>query len=185
MVVGLYPQLLGSAWNDLHESVRRLHVDTDPVQATGFFRIRHGNGRLARCLLCLLGMPPAGEAVPTRLDISPCGNGEKWLRTFGDRLVITTQQPGPPGMLAERFRALELRFRIKVNRGALVYWQTNMALRLGPFSIPLPGWLAPRMAAREEPAGGPNRTHVSVQVVVPLVGLLISYDGIMAREQSS
>jgi len=181
-MVGLYPQLLGSAWNDLHEAVRRLHADTASVQATGSFRICHGNGRLARCLLGLLGMPPAGEDVPTRLIISPWGDGEKWSRTFGGRPLITTQWPRGRGVLAERLGALELRFRLKVQDGALIYRQTGVVLRLGPFPIPLPGRFAPQVTAREEPGDGPNQTRVSVQVVLPLIGLLISYHGGMARE---
>src|SRR5437868_9093763 len=176
MAVGLYPQLLGSAWSDLHETVKRLHMETAPVQATGSLRIRHGNGRIARCLLSLFGMPPAGEAVPTRLAISLYGNGEKWLRTFGDRLLVSTQWPGGRGLLAERFGALELRFRLKVHDGALVYQQTGVALRLLLIPIPLPGWLAPEVAAREKPGGGLNQTHVCVQVVLPWVGLLIAYE---------
>lgn len=184
MIAGLYPQLLGSAWNELHEAVRGLHVDT-AIQATGFFRVRHGNGRLARCLIRLLAMPPAGEAVPVGLAISPCGIGENWSLTFGDRPLITTQWPGRGGVLVERFGALELRFRLQVDGEALVYRQTGVALRLGPFPMTLPSWLAPRVTAREEPGGGPNRTHVSVQVVIPLVGFLISYEGIIAREQTS
>jgi hypothetical protein len=184
MAVGLYPQLLGSAWNDLHEAVRRLHAEAAPVQAAGSFRIRRGKGPVARWLLTLLGLPPAGEAVPIRLTISLYGNGEKWLRTFGDRPLVTTQRPGGRSLLAERFGTLELRFRLQVQGGALVYQQTGAALRLARISIPLPGWLTPKVAAREEPGGGPNQTRVCVRVVFPWVGLLISYEGIMTREET-
>jgi hypothetical protein len=127
-------------------------------------------------------MPPAGEAVPTKLAIFPCGHGEKWLRTFGDRPLITTQWPGSNGMLVERFGNMELRFRLKVQDGCLVYEQAGVALRLGPFLIPLPGWLAPQVAAREEPGDSLNRILVTVQILIPSVGLLISYTGSMASE---
>jgi Domain of unknown function (DUF4166) len=185
MAVGLYPELLGSAWNQLHESLQQVHRGLAPVRASGYLRICHGEGQVARHLVALFGMPPAGEAVPTLLTVMPCGQGEKWLRTFGGRPMVTTQWPGPPGILIERMGFAELRFQLSVLEGGLIYQPTAVVVSCAPLAIPLPAWLAPRVAAREMPVDGRNRTHISVHVAHPLVGMLISYEGIMTREEAT
>jgi len=181
---GLYPRLLGDSWNNLDVTVRHLHVQGRPVRATGSFRIRHGTGRLARGLLRLCGMPSAGAGVPTQLVVTPHGHREQWVRTFGDQPLATTQCGRGRDVLVERLGILEFRFRLEVTDGELIYRQTGMALCLGPLSVLLPRWIAPEVVAREGPAGMPNRTQVSVQVLMPWVGLLIAYEGAVTSEEA-
>ena len=182
--IGLYPRVLGDSWNNLDETVRHFHVQGRPVRATGSFRIRHGNGRLAGWLLRLCGMPPAGAAVPTQLVVTPHGHGEQWVRTFGDQPLATTQCGRGRDLLVEHLGMLEFRFRLEVTDGVLIYRQTGVALCLGPLSVPLPRCVAPHVVAREEPGGGANQTHVSVQVLMPWVGLLIAYEGTVTSEEA-
>src|SRR5258707_9502151 len=155
MQAGLYARLLGSDWSRLDETVRRVHVVSTPVRASGSFRVRHGNSMMAKWLLWLLDMPPAGEAVPARLIVRSCEGGESWVRTFGGRRLTTTQFPLGNSLLAERFGALELRFRLEVAAGALVYRPMSAALRIGPLTVSLPRWLRPQVDAREEAAESP------------------------------
>jgi hypothetical protein len=185
MPAGLYPRLLGSDWSRLDETVRRFHVESTSVQASGSFQIRHGNSMMAKWLLWLLGMPSAGEAVPAELVVCAREGGEIWRRTFAGRRLTTTQFPFAGDLLAERLGAVELRFRLEVAAGALVYRQMTAALRIGPLTVPLPRWLRPQVDAREEPAQPPDQAHVIVQVLVPLVGLLIHYEGTIKREEAA
>jgi hypothetical protein len=175
---GLYHQLLGASWNDLGEAVRRLHAEGQTVQAAGRFQVRHGDNRLTRLLVRLAGLPAAGEAVDVRLAIIPLRQGETWSRKFAGRPLVSFQSKGPDGLLAESMGPLELQFRLEILGEALVYHPEKAALRLGPLRIPLPRWLAPRISARENPSG-PNRTHVAVEVSLPVLGLLIAYNGTM------
>jgi hypothetical protein len=80
---------------------------------------------------------------------------------------------------------LELRFRLEVSAGALRYHPAGAALRWGALRLPLPQGCTPRVSAREEPLGGPDQTSVAVEVNLPLLGLLIAYEGTMTLAESS
>ena len=83
--------------------------------------------------------------------------------------------------MAEQAGLTELRFRLEVRDGGLIYHPAGAALRLGWLRIPLPRWLAPTVTALESPAEAPGQTVVSVRVSLPILGLLISYEGLMTR----
>lgn len=178
MILALYPRVLGASWYGLDLAVRHAHLDfdQDPLYGVGAFCVRRGGSRLGRLLAWMLRMPPAAGAAKVQLIVTPLGRGERWERSFDDRLLITTQREARDGGLIERFGLLELRFRLEVRYGALLFHQAGAALGLGKLKIALPRWMAPRVEAREEPAG-PDLTHVRVTVAVPVAGRLISYEG--------
>jgi hypothetical protein len=180
-LVPLYPRLMGTAWTTLDEAVRRTHLDGGSFQGGGVFRVRRGTGLLARLLLRIARLPSEAEAVHTRLVVTPLGSAEKWVRTFGNATWETTQVEEAGQILSERRGAIELRFRLEVEDGALIYRQVGAAVRLGRLAIPFPRWCRPLLEAREE-AVGPSRTKVSVVLTVPCAGFLISYDGQIQRE---
>jgi hypothetical protein len=62
VVRGLYPHLLGSAWNQLSEPVRRIHGGTRPIRAKGTFDVHRGSGILVRSICALLRLPRSGAA---------------------------------------------------------------------------------------------------------------------------
>jgi hypothetical protein len=174
---GLYPHLLGASWEELEETVRRLHSAGAIVHAAGTFRVRHGHNKLARLLVRLAGLPAAMETVAVRLIITPRVGGEEWRRTFAGRPLVSWQGPGPNSLLAERIGLLELRFRLEVAGGALLYRTHAVFLRLGPLRIPLPRCLIPRVAASEKSAGDGDQAHIAVEMTLPWVGLVIAYEG--------
>jgi hypothetical protein len=177
---GLYPHLLGASWSQLDKAVQRLHSAGAFVHAAGTFRVRHGDNRLARLLVRLAGLPAAMETVVVRLIITPRAGGEEWRRTFAGRPLVSWQGPGPSCLLAERIGLLELRFRLEVGGGALIYRTHAVVLRLGPLRVPLPRFLMPRVAAAEKSAGDGDRAHIAVEMTLPWVGLLIAYEGTLA-----
>lgn len=181
---GLYPQVLGSSWNELDESVQWLHGQGRIVRATGTFRVCHGSNRLLRFLARLARLPAAGEAVDLQLIITPLNQGEEWRRTFAGRLLVSTQWKQAAALLAERMGPLEMQFRLEVVRGGLHYRTKRVTLCLGPLRVPLPYWLAPCVTAWERPSGARERTHVDVEATLPLVGLLIAYEGTVTRAEA-
>ncbi len=177
----LYPRLLGASWSGLPAAVRRCHLrdaTAPPVRGSGTFQIRHGNTFLSGFIALVLRVPPAATAVPVQLLITPHRGGERWLRTFGNCPLVTTQREYRNRLLAERTGMIEFRFRLDVLPGGLCYRQIGAALRLGPWGIALPPWMSPQVEAREEANDAdPNQTQVHVQVTLPLIGLLLSYEG--------
>ena len=183
-VSALYPRLLGAAWWEMDERVRNTHLDGSHLRAKGLFRVEHGRSALARALLWILRMPAANHRADVRLEITAHGEGERWLRTFGDRTLASLQFEQRGGLLAERVRIMELRFRLEVAHGVLIYRQTGAVLRVGPYCLPVPRWLALQVSARESPGSGPRRTAVFVSVSAPLVGFLLKYEGEVEVEET-
>lgn len=185
--VGLYPRLLGQAWLHLDETLRAAHLagNDTVLRASGWFRIRHGSSRLGHWLPRLLRLPPEAEAVETRLVVTAYQDREHWDRWFGDCRMVSVQRACGGGLLGERFGGLELRFRLDVEEGALVYRQAGAFVWLGLISVPLPRWLAPQVAAREERGSAGQRTRVMVQVSAPCLGLMIHYAGEIEPQETA
>ena len=175
----LYSRVLGAAWRELDPAVRLAHA---AGVATGSFTIDDSGGVLARVARWALRLPPPGAACETRLVIATTGDAERWTRTFRGRTLVTTQRGLPDGRLAERFGIVELRFRLRTSDGALTYEQSDAVAALGRWRVPIPGWLSPRVEARERRADRDDRSHVRVVVRAPVVGILLSDEGELARD---
>lgn len=182
--VPLYPRLLGSSWHELAVVVRRHHLSNGILEAAGTFDICIGESWCCRLLAWLSQLPRAGKGVPTRLVITGANGSECWDRSFGSHHMTTWQEAGADGYLIERFGRTELRFALSVHNGGLSYHQVGAGICLGPVRIPLPNWLAPEVRAREEPDEQPQRTRVVVEVMLPLIGKLIRYSGILCRAEA-
>jgi hypothetical protein len=179
----LYARLLGSSWLQVAEPVRLAHATGSTVRAHGRLRIEHGRSRSARFLARLLRLPRASNAAETRLVITSRADGEQWLRTFDDRRLDTRQYQAGDGELAERIGVLELRFRLEASEGRLLFRQLEAALLLGSVRLRLPAPWAPRVEAREDPAGA-HQIRVHVSVALPALGPVLTYDGTIDIEDA-
>lgn len=175
---GLYERLVGDGWNALEEPVRRFHLC---ARGAGVFAVRRGEGRCARIIARLLGLPEGGEAVPLLLFVEPHGEGERWRRNFDGKDFVTEQSEHAGPLLAERTGPFELLFRLNVEGGALAYRHAGAALRAGSLRVNMPRLLAPRVEAWER--ADKDGVHVSVCVTAPLVGLLIRYEGLVKPKE--
>ncbi|HEX7317442.1 MAG TPA: DUF4166 domain-containing protein [Pyrinomonadaceae bacterium] len=171
---GLYERLVGDGWNGLDEPVRRFHLR---ARGAGVFAVRRGEGRFARAVARLLGLPPGGEAVPLLLSVEPHAGGERWRRNFAGREFVTEQGEHAGPLLAERAGPFELHFRLCVEGGALAYRPAGAFLRVMSLRMRLPPPLAPRVEAWERAVEG--GVSVNVCVTAPLAGLLIRYEGLV------
>lgn len=178
---GLYQRLVGDGWGVLDEPVRRFHLR---ARGTGLFAVRRGEGRFARVVARLMGLPEGGEAVPLLLSVEPRGVGERWRRNFAGREFVTEQGEHAGALLAERTGPFELLFRLSVEGGALAYYSEGAFLRVKSLRVRLPRLLAPRVEAweRADEGGG---VRVSVCVTAPLAGLLIRYEGLVKTEEGA
>jgi hypothetical protein len=168
----------------LAPSIRSFHGSRPHTLARGTFRVVRGPGRIAAVLASALRLPPANPATELRLQIVADGAGERWQRDFGGQRLDTTQEPSDDGRaLREQFGPLEFTFALHVLAGSLVHVQRATALVVGPVRFPLPAWSAPRIVAREDPAG--DHVRVEVRIQAPGVGMLVSYDGVVTVDTST
>lgn len=171
---GLYERLVGEGWHELDEPVRRLHLR---ARGEGVFAVRRGEGRLARAVARLMGLPEGGEAVPLLLSVEPHARGERWRRSFAGREFVTEQSEHAGPLLLERAGPFELLFRLSVEEGTLAYRPAGAFLRIRGLRVRLPRRLAPSVEAWERAAGG--GVSVTVRVTAPLAGPLIRYEGLV------
>jgi len=182
----LYPLLLRDAWNSLPDRVRRFHSGNGVMQATGRFRVRHSPHRIARFCAWLARLPaPGGDVVIHLTVVRAEGIAEHWRRSFGGRPLLSYQCARSDGILVEHWGLLELRFQLDVKDGALLYFPRGSALRLGPFRLPLPGLISPAITASERAGEGDTDISIHVEASMPLVGLLMMYEGAIACAEVS
>lgn len=179
----LYARLLGPAFDELDEALRRGRCGGTGVSGHAVFRVERSGGFPGRVIGRLLRLPPAAERVAVELRVEPTVWGERWERRFGTRRLVTTVREVAGGLLAERFGILEFHFRLTPLGGAMEHRQQRVGLRLGRLWLPLPRLLAPRIRGREEPAGG-GAARVLVTVDVPGVGRLLRYEGRMPFQEA-
>jgi hypothetical protein len=179
----LYARILRDDWFLVAAPIRRAHAPLPVLRAHGHFHVEHGHHPVARLLARVLRLPPVSDAIDTRLIVTAHGNGERWERTFGTSRVETEQHEGPASDLVERFGLLEFRFHLEAADGSLRYVQRDVAFRWRSTRLRIPGFLAPRVDAREDTAGpGAGGVKVHVQVALPMVGPMMVYEGIIEVE---
>ena len=179
----LYRRILGTKWMMVDVAVRKAHFNGQPLSRSGIFQVTHGQSKLARVLIRVLRLPDCSLALAVHLNVDLLGQREKWMRTFGQRVLTSLQSEVKGGFLNERVRIFNLQFRLEVLEGSLVYEQVSAAMRIGPVSIPLPNCVAPVVKARESASDDGSGTHVLVTVTSPLTGLLFSYHGHLHKDE--
>ncbi|MFC6080528.1 DUF4166 domain-containing protein [Sphaerisporangium aureirubrum] len=170
------------------EWMRRFHLGTGTVAGTGELTVRRGPGILAGVVCALLRLPRTAEGVPITVVVRrrPAHHGprddgravvEHWTRRIGSHRLVTTQlRTGSHGW--ERHGPFVLHTRTVATPGEVVVTQDRAVLGVGPLSVRLPVWSAPRVwaRARAEPGEG-ARFHLEVRVTLPVLGSLLSYSG--------
>ena len=166
----LYQRVLGERFDALHPVLRRFHSSETHIVGRGPFRVVHHPGWFRRMLLFVLRFPIKGEAVEVRLEVSPSDAGERWVRAFPGRPLVT-RQTAEGGLLMERGGPLCFGLAVEVVDGGLTF-RTRRTWMLG---VPLPGWFAPRVDVDVVPSA--EAWNVAVRLTLPLVGRLLDYEG--------
>ncbi|MGW4644171.1 DUF4166 domain-containing protein [Sphaerisporangium sp. NPDC004334] len=113
---------------------------------------------------------------------------ERWERVIGGRRLLSHQiRLGERGW--ERHGPLEVRTRTVAGAADVEVVQLGVVLRAGRHEIPVPARLAPRVHARawtgpEDPDGGPPSFRLEVEVALPMIGRLLSYQGHCREERA-
>ena len=167
---------LGAA---LPAGLRRFHADAERRTVSGQARVTTG-GVFARVMLRLLGLHIRDGTQPLDVTFMPDGSGTIWDRRFGTGRFISRIEADGIGFLIETFGPVTLRFWLTPD-GDAISWTLQRAAVFG-FSIP--SFLEPRIAAREWLAAD-NAYAMSVVVALPLLGLILRYEGELYLPQFS
>jgi Domain of unknown function (DUF4166) len=155
----------------LPAGLQRFHVGAERRTVSGQAGVTTG-GLFGRVLLRLLGLRLRNGKQPLDVTFMPDGSGTIWDRRFGTGHFISRIEASGTGFLVETFGPFNLRFRLTPD-GDAVSWTLQ---RAAVFGLAIPSFLAPRIAAREWLAAD-NAYAMSVAVVLPLLGLVLRYEG--------
>ena len=172
----LYRRVLGERYAVLPAAIRRLHEPGRGLVARGRCEVERGRGIVPRLLGLALGLPAAGEDVPVELRITVRGGVETWVRRFGGRPLVSTQEASGPGRVVERLGPLGLALEVRASPAGLDLVARGATL----LGVPLPRVLAPRIEARERAEG--DRFRFEVAVDLPPLGRLVRYGGWLRRD---
>ena len=172
----VYQRVLRERFESLHPVLRRFLGEATGARAVGRLRVTCAAGRLRNAIASGLGIPPAGE-YDMWLEVSPRGESQRWVRHFG-RYALETDQSEYQGLLVESSGPASIGFELIIREGALLF----RPCRAWILGIPLPLWLAPRIAVENWP-GGSEGWLVRVRFGVPLLGQVAEYEGdVVANE---
>lgn len=170
----LFERLLGDAWHDLPEAIKRLHTFSAQSEVTGRCVVERGPGWLSNCIASLFRLPAAGDDVPVSVRFSTENGHERWIRTFGLHIFTSTMRQGrgrSERLLSEWIGPFEFAQALVVEGNELRFVMRRWAI----FVIPLPRWLAPRSNSFETEENGRFRFHVDISH--PWLGRIVRYRG--------
>lgn len=166
----LFTGLLGDAYRQLPPAVRAFHDASLPACFAGRAKVVPARGILARWLARAARFPVDAGEVPITITVVVDGNGQRWSRQFGHRLMVSRLRRDG-AFLRERLGLATLRFRLHGGPSG-VQWHL-VSVRLLGIPVPL-SWCA-GVRARESECDG--RYRFSVGASFALIGHLVAYDG--------
>lgn len=170
MTPALFPTLLGSEWDALDESVRRMHGDAPRLRARGEADVGGAASIAARLLRRTIGLPAPGTRCQLEFSIEREGCREVWKRNFSGSTMCSVLNP-VGNRLRERLGPMAFLFDLHRD-GNAIDWKLRGTRLLG---IPLPQWMSGDVLSRSGSRDGCYAFEVDVRM--PLIGTLVSYRG--------
>jgi len=177
LLLTVYQRVLRERFESLHPVLHRFLGEVRGGLAVGRLRVTRSRGRLRNIIAAGLGIPPAGE-YDMRLEVSPLGDAQRWIRHFGG-YALKTGQREYRGLLVEASGPASIGFELIIKEGALLF----QPCRAWAFGIPIPLWSAPRIVAENWP-GESGGWRVRVCFGVPLLGQVAEYEGDVIAEDA-
>ena len=165
-----------AGFDDMPAAVRAAHAPDPACEIEGQVDIDGAESWAARMIARVFGFPPEGRAQPASVTIERDGDGETWIRRFGNEIFASHLSAGAAAnRLTERFGPMA--FDLDARADASGFELSIRGARL--FGVPLPRALAPstRAGASVDEHG---RYRFDVLITLPVVGRLVRYKGWLA-----
>lgn len=172
----------GNKYENLHPQLQKLHLQGGTL--TGEINLSYGQGiagLIGRRLAKKMGLPKSGNHQLTVI-ISHDHEGLHWGRRFNNQEVVESlfipQGVIEDGYWIEKTGPLEMNLTVEIRNGGW-HWQ---CLKVKFYGIPLPLWLIPKTIAYKYIENDKYRFHV--EFVLPFIGSLVSYEGLLVAEEN-
>lgn len=166
----LYAQVMGDAFDDLDETVRRFHSLRGPFIMRGHCQIEGPASFLGRMLAFVARTPVKPVDTDFTFELVADEHHERWTRNFPGRRMLSTMRVDN-GMLVEKLGPSTFHFRLHARDGALTMELASFRI----LGVPCPRLLRPRIHARE--TGHDGLFHFDVAASLPLLGRITAYIG--------
>ncbi len=173
----------GDSYSSLHPLLQQVHENGGRL--VGSVEVAYGNAlarRLGRGLARKMQLPGAGTHQLV-VDISHDSDGMHWGRSFnGNTLVYSLFKPVGTienGYWTEQTGPISMQLTVDIKNGGW-YWR---CLRVKYRGLAIPRWLVPRTTLYKVIENDRYRFHV--ELALPLVGTLFSYQGLLRPELNS
>ena len=167
----LYRRALGADYERLPGVLRRFHNSAEGGEAEGSFRVRRGKGFVRNTLANAMTLPAACDTVTVHLDIKAVRDGERWIRRFGPKRLVTERGSGWSADRGGRTCPVWL----PPLRGRVEHGLCDGALLVCGAAAPP----VSRSTRKRRATGRESSWLAMVQVEVPLLGVLVRYEGEM------
>jgi predicted DCC family thiol-disulfide oxidoreductase YuxK len=168
----LLRRILGATFDEMPDTVRRMHSVENAQEAFGTARVTGGTNLLSRLVRVAAGLPAPARCAPVHIRFVKGPDRESWDRRFVSsrfRTVIT--QEG--SCLAERLAGLPVTFVYQVRAGPRGF--SLHVVRVRFLGLPLPRLLRPAVAARAGAWRG--RYRFSIAAGFWFCGRVVGYAG--------
>ncbi len=175
----LFKRVLGKEFASIPEVTQFLHRGAPAVLGEGEADIEPPQNPAGRILSALFRFPKPGKAQPVSVLVEQVGGGERWLRRYPGRDMLSFMSHGDPETqtLVERFGPFSFRMKITGHRDGLDL--RMLSARLGPLA--LPRFMVPDITATER-ADEQGRHLFDVSISLPMIGRIVRYTGWLTLE---
>jgi hypothetical protein len=163
--------VLGTAYEALPVSLRRLHAGQTVQQWSGTACVERGTSLPARMVAGIFSLPAAGRHVIVQVDIQPSHDSEVWTRTFNKRSFSSVLSAGDGQgkcLLDERFGAFTFGIELVWDGRHLKFVLRNWRF----LGIPLPGSLTPSGNTHETEIDG--QFCFRIEITHAFTGLIVA-----------
>jgi len=159
--------------------VRASHVPNPASDHAGEVDVEGAANPVGSLIARVMGFPGAASALPAFVTIEREGDGEIWIRRFGDTTFSSHVSAGAGGALVERFGPFAFDLDANADAGGF-----DLSIRRGRFfGLPLLGFVTPSTRARAF-VDDQGRYRFDVEITLPFVGRLVRYRGWLAQSRT-
>jgi len=154
--------------------LQNLHRIGEGKTFLGRCKVTRGSNPLSHIVATILRFPKASPDSPVKVVLTKDGDKEVWERFFDGKRMMSTQEAGrgkQSRLVVERFGPIAVHLAILVQDGQQILKTTGWSI----FGVPLPRALVPGGEVFEHDADG--RFNFHVDMVAPLIGRLVKYEG--------
>lgn len=170
----IFQQILGPSFSELPPTLRLLHSPKQTCRWRGEAQVVASSNPIGGLIARMIGFPHRSGSTSVSVTIKPEGEGESWIRKFGNRVFNSALTPGEGRnsyLMRERFGPVTVSLAIVWKEEKLWF----VPRRWSFLGLPLPKFLMPRGDSFEFEQDG--KFHFDVTINLPVIGHVVSYRG--------